>query len=133
MQYKLFVGPKVRALREGRRWRLEDCAGRLGISVSYLSQIEANQRPVTSRVLMGLVDVFGIRPETLEADTEQHLLADLREAAADFGGADPIPLSELRQATLQAPGLVRRFLDLHRANHRLAERLKITEEAVALD
>lgn len=133
MRYKLFVGPKVRALREERRWRLEDCAGRLGISVSYLSQIEANQRPVTSRVLLGLVDVFGVRPEAFDADTEQHLLADLREAAADFGGADPIPLSELRNAVLHAPAMARRFLDLHRANHRLAERLKMTEEAVALD
>lgn len=133
MRYKLFVGPRVRALREERRWRLEDCAGRLGISVSYLSQIEANQRPVTSRVLMGLVDVFGVRPESFDAETDQHLVADLREAAADFGGADPIPLSELRQAVRHAPGLARRFLDLHRANHRLAERLKMTEEAVALD
>jgi predicted transcriptional regulator/transcriptional regulator with XRE-family HTH domain len=133
MRYKLFVGPKVRALRLQRRWRLEDCAERLGISVSYLSQIEANQRPVTTRVLMGLVDIFGVRPEAFDADTEQHLLAELREAAADFGGNDPIPLSELRQAAIQAPALARRFLDLHRANHRLAERLKMTEEAVALD
>ena len=46
---------------------------------------------------------------------------------------EPIPLSELRQVALQAPALARRFLDLHRANHRLGERLKLTEEAVALD
>ena len=58
MRYKLFVGPKVRSLRARRGWRLEACASRLGISVSYLSQIEANQRPVTDRVLMGLMEVF---------------------------------------------------------------------------
>ena len=133
MRYKLFAGPKVRGLREARRWRLEDCAGRLGISVSYLSQIEANQRPVTARVLLGLADVFGVRPEALGAAAEELLLADLREAAADVGGDVPIPLSELRQAALHAPRLARTFLDLHRANHRLAERLKMTEEAVALD
>jgi predicted transcriptional regulator/transcriptional regulator with XRE-family HTH domain len=132
MRYKLFVGPRVRALREARRWRLEDCAGRLGISVSYLSQIEANKRPVTARVLMALVDAFGVRPETLDAQTEQQLIADLREAGADDPDG-PLPLSELREAALHAPRLARRFLNLHRANHRLAERLKMTEEAVALD
>jgi predicted transcriptional regulator/transcriptional regulator with XRE-family HTH domain len=134
MRYKLFVGPKVRQLREARRWRLEACARRLGISVSYLSQIEANQRPVTDRVLLALVETFEVGPETFEAETEQLLISDLREAAADLaGGGDPIPLSELKQVAQHAPALARRFIDLHRANHRLGERLKLTEEAVALD
>ncbi|PZQ53378.1 MAG: Cro/Cl family transcriptional regulator [Phenylobacterium zucineum] len=134
MRYKLFVGPKVRQLRTRRGWRLEACAQRLGISVSYLSQIEANQRPVTDRVLVGLIEIFGVPAETFEADNDQRLIADLREAVAESGGGDdPIPLSEVRQMALQAPALARRFLDLHRANHRLGERLKLTEEAVALD
>jgi predicted transcriptional regulator len=131
MRYKLFVGPKVRALRQRRGWRLETCARELGISVSYLSQIEANQRPVTDRVLMGLIETFGAPVEMFEADDGQRLVADLREAVADTG--DPIPLSELRQLAQQAPSVARRFLDLHRANHRLSERLKLTEEAVSLD
>jgi predicted transcriptional regulator len=134
MRYKLFVGPKVRALRVRRGWRLETCAAKLGISVSYLSQIEANQRPVTDRVLAGLMETFQAPAELFEADDDQRLIADLREAAAESGGLEaPIPLSELRQAALQAPTLARRFLELHRANHQLAERLKLTEEAVALD
>lgn len=134
MRYKLFVGPKVRALRAQRGWRLETCAQRLGISVSYLSQIEANQRPVTDRVLMGLMETFRAPAEMFEADNDQRLIADLREAVLESGApGDTIPLSELRQAVQQAPGLARRFLDLHRANHRLAERLRLTEEAVALD
>ncbi|WP_337185195.1 short-chain fatty acyl-CoA regulator family protein [Phenylobacterium sp.] len=134
MRYKLFVGPKVRQLRARRGWRLEACAQKLGISVSYLSQIEANQRPVTDRVLVGLIETFDVPAETFEADEGQRLVADLREAVADTGtGEEPIPLSELRQIAQQAPALARRFLDLHRANHRLSERLKLTEEAVSLD
>src|SRR5688500_8290720 len=134
MRYKLFVGPKFRALRARQGWRLEACARKLDISVSYLSQIEANQRPVTDRVLMGLIETFGVPASTFEADDDQRLIADLREAVADGGpGQDAIPLSELRQVALQAPALARRFLDLHRANYRLGERLKMTEEAVSLD
>jgi predicted transcriptional regulator/transcriptional regulator with XRE-family HTH domain len=134
MKYKLFVGPKVRALREQRGWRLDPCARRLGISVSYLSQIEANQRPVTDRVLASLMEIFRAPAELFDADIEQRLIADLREAAAETGaGEPPIPLSELRQLALHAPTVARRFLDLNRSNHRLTERLKLTEEAVALD
>lgn len=134
MKYKLFVGPTVRTLREARGWRLEACARHLGISPSYLSQIEANQRPVTDRVMASLTGGFGVPPETFDADSEQRLIADLREAAAESGaGEAPIPLSELRQAVRQSPALVRRFLDLHRDNHSLNERLKLAEQAVALD
>ena len=99
MRYKLFVGPKVRALRLRRGWRLETCARELGISVSYLSQIEANQRPVTDRVLMGLIETFEAPAEMFEADDGQRLVADLREAVADTG--EPVPLSELRQLAQQ--------------------------------
>jgi len=131
---KLFVGPKVRSLREGRGWTLEACAGRLGLSASYLSQIESNQRPVTSRVLMALVDTFHIAASELDAADDDRLIADLREALADFGGRDaPVPTSELRTAALQAPGLAHRYLELHRACRRLDERLRLAEEAVALD
>jgi predicted transcriptional regulator len=134
MRYKLFIGGKVRTLREARGWRLEPCARRLGISVSYLSQIEANQRPVTDRVLAGLVDVFETPVETFDVGAEQQLIADLREAVAESAGTgDPVPLSELKQVAAQAPAMARRFLALHRDNSSLSERLKLTEEAVSLD
>jgi XRE family transcriptional regulator, fatty acid utilization regulator len=134
MRPKLFIGPKVRSLREARGWRLETCARRLGVSISYLSQIEANQRPVTSRVLMALVETFDAPASAFDADDDQRLIADLREAIADAGlGGSPPPLSELRAAAIHAPSLARLYLDLHRAYHRLDERLKTTEEAVALD
>ena len=134
MRQKVFVGPRVRALREARGWKLEACATRLGISVSYLSQIEANQRPVSSRVLIALVETFDVAAEALDADNDQRLLADLREAVAEASaGAPPIPLSELRQVAQQSPGFAHRYLQLHHAYRRMDERLKLTEEAVALD
>ena len=134
MRYKLFVGPRVRALRLARGWKLEACAAQLAISVSYLSQIEANQRPVTSRVLMALVEAFGVQPSAFEADDDQRLISDLKVAIAEGGSPhEPVALSEIRSVALQAPTLARRFLDLHRANQRLNERLSLTDAAVALD
>ena len=60
MREKLFIGPKVRHLRQARDWKLEVCANRLGLSASYLSQIEANQRPITARVLIDMMRVFEV-------------------------------------------------------------------------
>ncbi len=133
MKMKQFVGPRVRALRQTRGWKLETCAARLAISTSYLSQIEANQRPVTSRVLATLMDVFEVSASALEADDDQRLIADLRAAVAETGSPELVALSEIRNVVLQSPGLARRFLELHRANLRLGERLNLTDEAVALD
>jgi predicted transcriptional regulator/transcriptional regulator with XRE-family HTH domain len=134
MKPKLFVGPQVRSLRLAHHLKLEPCAERLGISVSYLSQIEANQRPVTTRVLESLARTFEVGLETFDAHEGDRLVADLREAIAESGSPDShVPLDEVRQAALQTPALARRMLDLHRANQRLTHRLSLTEQAMALD
>ncbi|WP_374569739.1 short-chain fatty acyl-CoA regulator family protein [Phenylobacterium sp.] len=134
MQQKLFIGPKIRRLREERGWKLEPCAQRLGLSTSYLSQIEANQRPVTARVLIAMMKVFDVDAASLDADDEQRLMADLREASADPLDEGPHPsLAELKQVATLAPNFARHYLNLHRAHRRIDERLKTTEEAISLD
>jgi len=134
MSQKLFVGPKVRRLREARGWKLEPCAARLGLSVSYLSQIEANQRPVTARVLISMMRVFDVDAASLDADDDQRLIADLREATAESAGEATAPsLAELKLVVTNAPSFARHYLDLHRAHRRAGERLSATEEALALD
>ena len=133
MTTKLFVGPKVRHLREARGWTLEVCAGQLGLSISYLSQIETNQRPVTARVLISLIRVFEVDASMFDADDDERLIADLREATAEQAQDDPPSLAEIKQVVAGAPGFAHQYLRLHRAYRRLDERLKTTEEAVALD
>ncbi len=134
MQQKLFVGPKVRRLREARGWKLEPCATRLGVSISYLSQIEANQRPVTARVLIAMMRVFDVDAQSLDADDDQRLIADLREATAEWSDDAPGPtLAELKHVVTNAPNFARHYLDLHRAHRRAGERLNATDEAIALD
>uniref|UniRef100_B0T0P6 Transcriptional regulator, XRE family n=1 Tax=Caulobacter sp. (strain K31) TaxID=366602 RepID=B0T0P6_CAUSK len=134
MSEKLFIGPKLRTLRLAKGWTLDVCAGRLGLSASYLSQIEVNQRPVTARVLIDVMRVFEVDAASLDAVDDHRLIADLREAAADGiqGGVAP-GLQELKSAVANTPNLARSYLALHHAYRRLDERLKITEEAVSLD
>jgi XRE family transcriptional regulator, fatty acid utilization regulator len=134
MGEKLFIGPRLRLLRQTKGWKLEACAAQLGLSASYLSQIEANQRPVTARVLIDVMRVFEVDAASLDAADDQRLIADLREATADAPVGDDAPaLSELKAAVANTPNLAKAYLDLHRAYRRLDERLKATEEAVSLD
>jgi predicted transcriptional regulator/transcriptional regulator with XRE-family HTH domain len=133
MATKLFVGPRVRRLRDLRGWTLDACAARLGLSISYLSQIETNQRPVTARVLISLMRVFEVDAATFDAEDEDRLIADLREATAEEAAGDAPSLVEIKQVAAAAPAFARQHLRLHQAYRRLDERLKATEAAVALD
>ncbi|HQP20924.1 MAG TPA: helix-turn-helix transcriptional regulator, partial [Phenylobacterium sp.] len=87
MADKLFIGPKVKRLRQERGWTLDAASGLLGLSISYLSQIEANQRPVSARVLLAMIKAFEVDASALDADDDQRLIADLREATAGLNDA----------------------------------------------
>ncbi len=134
MADKLFVGARLRRLRETRGWTLENCASRLGLSPSYLSQIETNQRPVTARVLIALTQTFQVDAGAFDVGDEGRLAADLREATVDAAAyGDPPSAAEIKQAASASPALARQFLALHRAFRRLDERFKAMDETVALD
>ncbi|NUS70068.1 MAG: helix-turn-helix transcriptional regulator, partial [Ensifer adhaerens] len=53
---KLYIGRKVRELREANKATQGQFAERIGISTSYLNQIENNQRPVSAAVLLALAE-----------------------------------------------------------------------------
>lgn len=133
MRTKLYVGSKIRLLREQQSLTLNVCAQRLGLSPSYVSQIESNQRPVTARVIIALAKAFGVSPAEFDADEESRLIADLREASADLGLGAPAPaLSELRLAATTTPAIAHQFIALHRAYRGLDERLRNLDDAVGM-
>lgn len=134
MAEKLFLGVRVRKLREARGWTLETCAGRLALSPSYLSQIETNQRPVTARVLVALSRAFDVDPSQFDLDGDARLIADLREAVTDLAPhAEQPNAMELKQAVASSPRLARQFLALHQEYRRLDERLKTLNETLGRD
>ncbi|WP_435417750.1 short-chain fatty acyl-CoA regulator family protein [Parerythrobacter aurantius] len=54
----LFAGPALRRLRKREGMTQTAMAQRLGISASYLTLMERNQRPLSARVIVRLVDQF---------------------------------------------------------------------------
>ncbi|MCV0415915.1 MAG: short-chain fatty acyl-CoA regulator family protein [Brevundimonas sp.] len=138
MAEKLFLGAKLRKLREARGWTLEACAERLGLSPSYLSQLETNQRPATARVLIALTRAFHVDASLFDLEGDARLLADLREATTDIAGpvsgeAEPPTAAELKQAVVNTPRLARQFLALHQTFRRLDERVKALDDTLGRD
>ena len=54
------IGGRLRRLRQERHLTQAQMARELGISASYLTLIESNQRPVTVRILLRLVERFQV-------------------------------------------------------------------------
>ncbi|MEY1556251.1 short-chain fatty acyl-CoA regulator family protein [Yoonia sp. R2331] len=128
---KLYAGAKLRELRGRQGLTQKDFAARLGVSLPYLNQMENNNRPVSTAVLLGLAQEFGIDVTELQAGDEARLVGDMREALADPVFTGPAPaLADLRLAATNAPGLTRAFLDLHTAYRQTHERLASLDEAL---
>ncbi len=128
---KLFVGPRVRRLREHLEWNQSQLAARLGLSLSYVSQIETNQRPVTAAVLLKLAEVFGGGIGQFSQELDQQLLADLDAALRDRAPEAPcgvVAPAQLSRLVEQAPELAEAFVALHQRHLRLkAEHAELIE------
>ncbi|SIQ66215.1 hypothetical protein SAMN05880590_10695 [Rhizobium sp. RU35A] len=121
---KLYIGRKVRELRDAARATQAQFADRLGISTSYLNQIENNQRPVSAAVLLALAEKFGISLAELSSGEGDRLLSALSEALSDplFDGYHA-SLADLKLVTQNAPGLAHALITAHQAYRRSSEQL----------
>lgn len=117
---KVMVGVRLRRLREDRRLTQASLAGQLGISPSYLNQLENNQRPLTTPVLLRLSDIFGADLQWLSEGDEARLITDLREAFAD-PAEEAVSLSEIREIASAMPALGRRIIALSRRHRQAVE------------
>jgi len=120
---KTFMGVKLRKLRAERGLSQIALAQALGLSPSYLNQIEQNQRPLTVSVLLKIHRVLGVDVQEFSEDEEARLVAGLRQALA--GAAEPVALPELQEVAAQMPALGRAVLALHHRHLEAMERLEM--------
>lgn len=121
---KLFIGRNIKAIRDGHQLTQANFAEALGISTSYLNQIENNQRHLTANVLLALAEKFRVDITTLSENDSDRLLADMAEAMADplFSGEQPTA-QDLKLVTQNAPAVAKAFLSMHQALRRAGEQL----------
>ncbi|SLN49398.1 Helix-turn-helix domain protein [Aquimixticola soesokkakensis] len=130
-QQKLYAGAKLRETRTRLGLTQRAFAAKLGVSLPYLNQMENNNRPVSTGVVLALAQEFGFDVTELNTGDAERMVSDMREALADpvFPDAAP-PVADLRLAASNAPALARAFLELHRAYKQTSERLASLDEAL---
>lgn len=127
---KLYAGAKLRETRLRLGLTQKDFAQKLGVSLPYLNQMENNNRPVSTSVVLALAQEFGFDVTELATGDSERLVSDMREALADPLFTDAPPVADLRLTASNAPALARAFLDLHRAYRQTHERLASLDEAL---
>lgn len=131
---KLFIGRQIRSLREAARLTQRDFAERLGLSTSYVNQLENNQRPVSAPVLLSLSEHFGLDLGSLSVDDDDRLIAALREVFADpvFAGGRP-GLQDFKMVSQNAPDFAHAMVRLHQAYRQMSEQLAMLDDTLARD
>ena len=104
-------------------------AARLGLSVSYLSQLEGGDRPLTGAVTAALAQHFPAALADIEGAAPARRLTALGHALADPAVA-PLPPEEAAKLAEERPDLADRLIALHAAKRAAEDRLAMAEESL---
>ena len=110
----LLAGPALRRLRKREGLTQAAMAAMLGISPSYLNLIERNQRPLSARVLVQVIERFDFDPRSLREDDAIGGLDGLVRRMTDKRFADlGIDREEVQELLAAAPQVAAAFARLY--------------------
>jgi predicted transcriptional regulator/DNA-binding XRE family transcriptional regulator len=122
MNHKLFLGAKLRRFREQQQLSQGALAKQLGLSLSYMCQLENNQRPLTAAVLMRLAQQFQLDLGEFSEAHDQRLISGLQTLFRDKLLAEhPVGVVDLKTLVEQLPSVAEALLALHQRQQRLQE------------
>jgi predicted transcriptional regulator/transcriptional regulator with XRE-family HTH domain len=110
---KTFVGARLRRLREENGLTQVALAKALGLSTSYVNQLENDQRPITVAVLLSLTERFDLPTHYFAPDTDARLIADLRGILTD----GQVTLTQIEELVARMPGIGQTLVSLQRRLH----------------
>lgn len=99
--------PALRHAREFRRWTQEHLASELGISASYLSEIENGKKRPSLDLLDGYARIFGIQASTflaLEEKAEGRLGKKTKRTEQLLRYLELVVAQDAERATVKPPG-----------------------------
>jgi predicted transcriptional regulator/transcriptional regulator with XRE-family HTH domain len=126
---RLYAGAQLRALRIAAGLNQRAMAARLGLSVSYLSQLEGGDRPLTGAVTAALAQHFPAALADIEGAAPARRLSALGHALADPAVA-PLPPEDAAKLAEERPDLADRLIALHVAKRAAEDRLAMAEESL---
>jgi len=118
---KAYLGGRLVRLRQERGLNQVTLAKLLGISPSYLNQLERNQRPLTVPILLRINEQLGIDVQIFSESDEAALIADVRDVLA-AAGLETVSPVEIRTLVSNTPGVARTVVELYRQARVAAER-----------
>ena len=130
VRQRLFAGKPLRTLRERRGLRQVEMAATLGISASYLSQLENDERHLTPALTDGLRAAFPLDWADLAPTGGDALTAALHEALADPHVAGDWPGEAVERLVRQFPGFADAFVRLHALHTQTRLRLDMLDETI---
>ena len=116
---KVFVGGRLRRMREDRGYTQVGMARELALSASYYNQIENDERPLTSQLIVRVSELLKVDAQLFADDQEGRLIADMREALVAATPEEEVSLAELREVASTMPGIARALIKIQ-AKHRSA-------------
>ncbi|GMM61634.1 helix-turn-helix domain-containing protein [Novosphingobium pituita] len=139
-RHPLFAGKALRALRTRRALRQADMAQALGISASYLSQLENDERPLTAGLVDALGATFPVDWADLAPPAADELAEALRAALADphLAASNPSaphaltgpPSEQIERLARQFPDLARQVVQLHGLYTQTRHRLDMMDDTI---
>lgn len=111
---KLIIGQRLRILRSSLGLTQGQMAAELGVSASYITLIEADQRPASARFLMKMAEVYDLNVSELAPASDAQLAANfsaaLKDPALELG---TLARSEIEAVLQSSPKLAAAFVRLH--------------------
>ncbi|HIW96425.1 MAG TPA: acetate metabolism transcriptional regulator RamB [Candidatus Corynebacterium gallistercoris] len=124
-----FVGSQLRQLRKERGISQARLAELLGLSASYVNQIEHDGRPLTISVLEKITDTFGVDPTFFSHQDSTRLVAEMQDVTLDSELLpNPVDVTELAEMVKNHPTLARAFVDMHSRYRNVADKLSLLTE-----
>ena len=130
-QTRLYAGERLRALRQGLGLGQAALAARLGLSVSYLSQLENDARPLTAAVISALRRHHPAVMAAIEGEAPARRLGALADALTDPVLAAPLDAEAIQRLAAERPDVADRVIALHAAMRDADARMQMVEEVLA--
>ncbi|MCK7637402.1 acetate metabolism transcriptional regulator RamB [Corynebacterium pygosceleis] len=126
---KTYVGSRLRQLRRERDLSQAALAATLGLSASYVNQIEHDVRPLTVPVLLRITETFGVDATFFSRDDDSRLLAEVQDVVLDREICpDPVELQELSEMVYNHPTLAKAMVDMHRRYRNVRDKLSLATD-----
>jgi predicted transcriptional regulator/transcriptional regulator with XRE-family HTH domain len=109
----MFAGARLRRLREEQGLTQVALARVLGLSTSYVNQLENDQRPITVPVLLTLAERFDLPAHYFAPESDARLVSDLREVLADTSAT----AAQVQELVARMPAVGQTLANLHRRLH----------------